>query len=134
MILAGDIGGTNSRLAYFDLKDGKLNLVAEQVYPSREHSCVDEIVATFVASQPQKPDSACFGVAGPVRNGRVEASNLPWLVETSRLAQELKIPGTILINDLEANAWGIAELQSKDLVALNQVKGNPVGNQAVIAA
>ena len=77
MILAGDIGGTNSRLAYFDAKDGKLALVAEQVYPSREHSCLDEIVATFVGNQSVKPDFACFGVAGPVRNGRVEASNLP---------------------------------------------------------
>jgi len=134
MILAGDIGGTNSRLAYFDVRDGKLNLVAEQVYPSREHSGLDEIVATFVSCQPQKPDYACFGIAGPVRNGRVEASNLPWLVEASRLAEELKLPGTILINDLEANAWGIAELQAKDLVALNQVKGAAVGNQGVIAA
>jgi glucokinase len=134
MILAGDIGGTNSRLAYFDTRDGKLALAAEQVYPSREHSGLDEIVATFVASQPQKPDSACFGVAGPVRNGRVEASNLPWLVESNRLAQELQLPGTILINDLEANAWGIADLQSKDLVTLNQVRGTAVGNQAVIAA
>ena len=134
MILSGDIGGTNARLAYFDVRDGQLSLVTEQVYPSREHSGLDEIVAKFVASQPQKPDLACFGVAGPVRNGRVEASNLPWIVETSNLARELNLPSTIVINDLEANAWGIPELKEKDLIPLNRGSGAPSGNQAVVAA
>jgi glucokinase len=73
-------------------------------------------------------------VAGPVRNGRVEASNLPWIIESQRLADELKLEKAVLINDLEANAWGIAALDPKDVVALNRVKGNPVGNQAVISA
>jgi len=49
-------------------------------------------------------------VAGPVRNGRVEASNLPWIIESKRLAEELDLKKTLLINDLEANAWGIAFL------------------------
>jgi glucokinase len=134
MILAGDIGGTNSRLAYFDARGGKLVVAAEQIYPSREHRGLDEIVMKFVASQPQKPDLACFGVAGPVRNGRVEASNLPWIVETSQLAKELQLPSTIVINDLEANAWGIPDLSEKELVPLNKVRGTPAGNQAVVAA
>lgn len=134
MILAGDIGGTNARLAYFQKQDGHLTVVAEGVFPSREHSGLDEIVAKFVETQGTRPDSACFGVAGPVRNGRVETSNLPWTVEASRLANELHLPSTLLINDLEANAWGISSLQEKDLVALNRVKGTPVGNQAVISA
>jgi glucokinase len=80
------------------------------------------------------PDTACFGIAGPVRNGRVEASNLPWIIESKRLADELKIKKAFLINDLEANAWGIPALDEKDVVTLNRVKGKPVGNQAVIAA
>jgi glucokinase len=87
-----------------------------------------------VASQTLKPDLACFGVAGPVRNGRVEASNLPWMVDSAQLATDLGLPKTLLINDLEANAWGIAELQSENLVALNQVKAPAGGNQAVVAA
>ena len=80
------------------------------------------------------PHAACFGVAGPVRNGRVEASNLPWIIESKRLAEELDLKKALLINDLEANAWGIAFLDPADLVSLNQVKGTPVGNQAVISA
>ena len=134
MILAGDIGGTNARLAYFQAQNGHLTVAAEGVFPSRGHSGLDEIVTQFVKSQSQRPDVACFGVAGPVRNGKVETSNLPWTVEASRLASELQLPTAILINDLEANAWGIASLGEKDLIALNRVKGTPSGNQAVISA
>ena len=134
MILAGDIGGTNARLAYFQSQNGHLAVAAVGVFPSREHRGLDEIVAQFVKSQGTGPNIACFGVAGPVRNGKVETSNLPWTVEASRLAGELELPSVYLINDLEANAWGIASLEEKDLVSLNRVKGTPVGNQAVISA
>jgi glucokinase len=134
MILAGDIGGTHARLAFFQSKNGHLTPVAEGVFPSRDHSGLDEIVGQFVAQQSLRPDVACFGVAGPVRNGKVETSNLPWTVEASRLAGELHLPSTMLINDLEANAWGIASLGEQDQVALNRVKGMPVGNQGVISA
>ena len=134
MILAGDIGGTHARLAFFDVNNGDFRLVSASVFPSREYSGLDEIVSHFVDSSSLRADAACFGVAGPVRNGRVETSNLPWTIEAKRLTEELKIKRALLINDLEANAWGISSLAAKDVVCLNQVKDRPVGNQAVIAA
>jgi len=134
MILAGDIGGTNARLAFFDVLDGHFRLVSASVFPSREYAGLDQIVSKFVETANLHPDAACFGVAGPVRNGRVETSNLPCVIESKRLADELKLNKAVLINDLEANAWGIATLDPSDVVSLNQVKGNPVGNQAVISA
>jgi glucokinase len=67
-----------------------------------------------------------------VHNGRVETSNLPWIIEQSRLAQQIQLPTTLLINDLEANAWGIGALSPEDLTPLNHVS-LAVGNQAVIA-
>jgi glucokinase len=134
MILAGDIGGTHARLAFFEPVNGHFNLVSSSVFPSRDFSGLDEIVTKFVSASTVHPDKACFGVAGPVRNGRVETSNLPWVVESRRLADELSIRDAMLINDLEANAWGVSELAPEDVVALNQVKGSPSGNQAVIAA
>jgi glucokinase len=133
MILAGDIGGTNARLAYFQPQNGHLRLVSERVYPSREHSELGEIVTQFLEDSDTRPEVACFGIAGPVRNGRVETSNLPWIVEQSRLAKQIHLPATLLINDLEANAWGIAALAAADLVPLNKVSGPTVGNQGVIA-
>jgi len=132
MILAGDIGGTNARLAYFQPQNGHLRLVSERVFPSREHSELGEIVSRFLDDSGTQPEAACFGIAGPVRNGRVETSNLPWVIEQSRLAKQIHLPATLLINDLEASAWGIGALYEADLVPLNGVSGT-TGNQAVIA-
>ncbi len=133
MILAGDIGGTNARLAYFQPQNGHLRLVSERTFPSREHSELGEIVSEFVDASGTRPEAACFGIAGPVHNGRVETSNLPWVIEQSRLAKQIQLPATMLINDLEASAWGIGALESSDLVSLNRVVGPAVGNQGVIA-
>jgi glucokinase len=133
MILAGDIGGTNARLAYFQPQNGHLRLVSERTFPSREHSELGEIVVQFLDDSGAHPDAACFGIAGPVRNGRVETSNLPWVIEQSRLAKQIHLPATLLINDLEASAWGIGALDAADLVSLNRVTGPAIGNQGVIA-
>ncbi|MFZ0759704.1 MAG: glucokinase, partial [Candidatus Sulfotelmatobacter sp.] len=132
MILAGDIGGTNARLAYFQPQNGHLDLISERVFPSREYSELGEIVSKFLQDAVTRPEAACFGIAGPVHNGRVETSNLPWVIEQSRLAKQIELPKTLLINDLEASAWGIGALSPKDLIPLNRA-GQPVGNQAVIA-
>ena len=131
MILAGDIGGTNARLAYFQPQNGSLKLVSERIFPSREYSELGEIVTKFLDESHTRPEVACFGIAGPVRNGRVETSNLPWVIEQSRLAKQIQ-SATILINDLEAGAWGIGGLTAQDMVPLNQVAPS-IGNQAVIA-
>jgi glucokinase len=114
--------------------NGNLRIVSQAVFPSRDYATLDEIVVKFVNNSSIRPDAACFGIAGPVQQGHVKASNLPWLIDGQRLANEIKLKQAILINDLEANAWGIAGLDSKDLVRLNSVEGTPVGNQAVIAA
>ena len=132
MILAGDIGGTNARLAYFQSQNGNLRLISERVFPSREYTELGEIVSEFLKKTDARPDAACFGIAGPVHHGRVETSNLPWIIEQSRLAKQIQLPATLLINDLEANAWGIGELNPQDLTPLNSLS-QAVGNQAVIA-
>jgi len=132
MILAGDIGGTNARLAYFQPQNGNLRLISERVFPSREYRELGEIVSKFLLEAATPPDAACFGIAGPVHNGRVETSNLPWIIEESRLATQIHLPATLLINDLEASAWGIGALGAHDLIPLNSVPPS-VGNQAVIA-
>jgi glucokinase len=133
MILAGDIGGTNARLAYFQPQNGRFHLVSERVFPSRDHRGLGEIVAQFLDESGTRPEAACFGIAGPVRNGRVETSNLPWVIEQSVLANQIHLAATLLINDLEASAWGIGALGMEDLVTLNPGAGSVAGNQAVVA-
>jgi glucokinase len=132
MILAGDVGGTNARLAFFEPQNNKLRLLSESIFPSREYHDLGEIVLKFLKASHVRPQLACFGIAGPVRDGRVETSNLPWVIEQARLSQQIQVPTTLLINDLEANAWGIGGLDTKDLVPLNKVAPSN-GNQAVIA-
>ena len=134
MILAGDIGGTHARLAFFQANNGHLKLVSETAFRSRDFPGLEAIVSAFLDHEPQGVDAACFGIAGPVRNGRAEVSNLPWVVESSRLANELKLRSTFLINDLEASAWGIGILDRGDVLTLNEGTSSAVGNQAVIAA
>jgi glucokinase len=133
MILAGDIGGTNARLAYFQPQNGRFQLVSERVFPSRDHRGLGEIVTRFLDESGTRPEAACFGIAGPVRNGRVETSNLPWVIEQSVLANQIHLAATLLINDLEASAWGIGALGIEDLVTLNPGAGSVAGNQAVVA-
>src|SRR5260370_31003344 len=134
MILAGDIGGTNARLALFDVQNGQFNLVSATIFPTRRYSSLDKIVLEFVGTSGVRPEQACFGVAGPVTNGRVETSNLPWTIESSRLADELHLKNTTLINDLEATGWGIAALSPDDLVPLNSIAAKSPGNQCIVAA
>jgi glucokinase len=134
MILAGDIGGTNTRLALFTRQGERPEAVAEDTFTSREHPHLTTIVKKFLSSRNVPIEIACFGVAGPVQQGRTQATNLPWLVDAQRLERELHIHTVHLLNDLEANAYGIALLPTEDLVVLNQGAPNASGNAAVIAA
>ena len=131
MILAGDIGGTNSRLALFE--DG-YRLTAEKTYPSRDHAGLGEVVRLFLKETGANVKRACFGVAGPVRGGRVRTTNLPWTVDAAELARDLGIPRVGLLNDLEATAHGIPALSPSDLVVLNEGQDGARGNRALIAA
>ena len=134
MILAGDIGGTNTRLAVFGVAGNRLKLVNEQRFPSREHKTLDEIVSTFMSTYRPPIKQACFGVAGPVKDGRCVATNLPWVVDARELARILGLETVYLINDLEANAYGVAVLEPSDFLTLNAGETGIKGNAAIIAA
>src|SRR5947209_975686 len=134
MILAGDIGGTNSRLANFEIVQGRVQPIVEETFPSRGSASLDDIVQTFVSKHNLHITHACFGIAGPIRRGRSEAINLAWVVDAQSLAQQLGLSTVGLINDLEANAYGAAALAPEDFVILNEGALEAAGNAAVIAA
>jgi len=127
-------GKSNHRLAAFETEGSKLQRVTEKTYPSQEHGGLAEIVADFVKTEGIPVHSACFGVAGPVRAGRSKISNLPWTIDARELAQQLRLDSVGLINDLEAYAYGIDTLESKDLVTLRAGSEAAEGNRAVISA
>jgi len=134
VVLAGDIGGTSTRLAYFDTTGGALAMLAEAQFPSRESGSLEEIVGRFAGEQGLTAERACFGIAGPVRQGTVRTPNLPWSVAAVELARVLGLADVQLINDLAANAYGIDLLGPEDFVELNRGTADPTGVIAVISA
>ncbi len=134
MILAGDIGGTNTRLAFVEKQDGCLTPRVEATFPSREHASLEAVLRKFLAANPHPVSCAAFGIAGPVRNGRCDATNIPWVVDAVLLAKELGLDRTGLINDLEANAWGLGALEPSDFAVLNTGAPDAQGNAAIVSA
>lgn len=133
MILAGDVGGTNTRLAFFDFHGTQFQRISERTYPSREHGSLDDIVADFVASQKMHADAAGIGIAGPVRDGVSHATNLPWIVDARRISQRTSIPSVVLLNDLEANGYGIATLAPSDFAVLQEGTAGASGNAVIVS-
>ncbi|MFZ0303134.1 MAG: glucokinase [Terracidiphilus sp.] len=132
MILAGDVGGTKVHLALYEFTDGNLKHIRDHQFPAKEYSGLEEIVKEFIVSE--KVTSACFGVPGPVRDGRLRLTNLPWTLDSRELAKDLKIDYVFLINDLQANGYGIAELTSEQICTLSEGDSSQMGNRALISA
>jgi glucokinase len=146
LLLAGDIGGTHTRLAAYELGESQfaggglaptpqvLRPVAEETFPSADHASLDAIVRAFLAAHDLTVQHAGFGVAGPVVHGRAEVTNLPWTIDANSLARTLDVNSVSLINDLEAIAYGIPALRPEDFLVLNPGAPDATGNAAVIAA
>lgn len=132
MLLVADVGGTKTKIALFEVKK-PLKCFDEKTYSSKSFRALGDIIEDFLSSQNKKVVSACFGVAGPVKKERVQATNLPWVVDAKDLAKKLSLNKVYLINDLEANAWGIQSLTEKDFFVLNKGEHHP-GNAALISA
>jgi glucokinase len=135
MILAGDVGGTHTALALFDEASGGLRPVREATYANHEHGSLEEILAKFLAGDPRAAvRAACFGVAGPIMQGRTRMTNLPWQLDEASLASAIGASPVKLLNDLQATALGMLHLQPEELVNLNPEAREQEGNAAVIAA
>jgi glucokinase len=132
MDIAGDIGATHTRLALFDPPTAAP--VAFEVYLSRDHDGLEAMLRAFLRAHPAQVDRACFGVAGPVRNGHVQTTNLAWPVDAASVAALLGRDRVGLVNDLVANAYGIAELGPEDVATLHEGDPSVGGNAAVISA
>ncbi|MFV2081563.1 MAG: ROK family protein, partial [bacterium] len=123
MLLAGDIGGTKTILALFSLDSGTLDPLEEASYPSSEYGSLEEIVADFIGTAGHSIHRASIGIAGPVSQGRVATTNLPWDITESDLARTLNIPEVKFLNDLKAIAYAVPHLKSSDLHTLNTGEG-----------
>ncbi len=134
MILAGDVGGTKTALALFELRDGALVLEREATLPSREFPAFEDAVARFLDGGTRPAvEAACFGVAGPVVNGRSVTTNLPWQLDEATLAASIPARRVRLLNDLEATGYGVLTLPPTALEPLQRGAARR-GNMVLIAA
>ena len=134
MILAGDVGGTKTALALFELRDGALVLEREATLPSREFPTFEDAVARFLDGGARPAvEAACFGVAGPVVNGRSVTTNLPWQLDEATLAASLPARRVRLLNDLEATGYGVLTLPPTALEPLQRGAARR-GSMVLIAA
>jgi len=132
LILAGDVGGTNTRLGIFEVNRGRLRLLFEKTFLSKNYKGLENILEDFLRGK-KGIAAACFGVAGPVTQEVVIATNLPWWIDIQSLRKVLPFKKVEVINDLVANAYGISVLKKGDFETLNAGKVKK-GNQALISA
>ena len=133
LMVAGDIGGTTTRLALVSRKRGARDFVAEEEFPSAKFSGLAPIVQKFLEKNGGAPERACFDVAGPVLNGRAHLTNLPWELAEDSLRDQLGVKQVTLMNDLHAIAHAIPHLAAAETVRINAGHAAPQGAIAVLA-
>lgn len=132
MILAADVGGTKTHIALFK-EERPLICTQEKNYVSRNYPSLLSIVEDFLHLYPLAITHACFAIAGPIQENKVRTTNLPWEIDALDFCKKLGIDSVYLLNDLQANAWGIRTLSEDKLYTLH--KADPIeGNQALISA
>jgi glucokinase len=129
MLIAGDIGGTKTDLAIYSPESGPHKPLAETEVHSADYDSLQDAVRQFLAQVKLSVDVASFDVAGPVINGHVKTTNLPWVLDEDTLARDLSLKAAHLMNDLEAVARAVPALRAEDIITLN--KGEPVTNGAI---
>src|SRR5260370_26721567 len=129
-VLAGDIGGTKALMGLFRVEGGTPVLLREKLYATRDFKTLEEVASDFLSGA-WAIDAACFGVPGPIIGGVSHATNVPWTMEERALARALGVPGARLINDLEATAYGMLQLQENEMAVLQA--GDPPVSPAPIA-
>ncbi len=131
--LAGDIGGTKTRLAITGVTGRQIHIQREASYPSRDYANFEMLLSDFLGNQ-QIPRYAVFGIAGPVQGRLVQTTNLPWHIDADALQKQFGIAQCSLLNDLEAIAHGLAGLAPDGVLTLQDGEPDACGNLAVIAA
>ncbi|GBE74797.1 MAG: glucokinase [Microcystis sp.] len=133
LVLAGDIGGTNTRLCLVETDGKNESTLREEIYPSGNEGLVP-LVRQFLGDE-CNVYKACFALAGPVLNNKCKITNLPWPeLDAARLQEELNIAKVSLINDFVAIGYNIVLEKNKSLVTLQEGEFLPDAPIAIIGA
>lgn len=144
MILVGDIGGTNTRLALFKLIGGEPSLLVLRKYPSASWASFPQLIKSFLnetisIAETNTLQAAGFCFAGPIKTSFIRLTNLNLTLDLHEIRQELNfIPQLHIYNDLEALAYGVITAKPQDLLCLHpgSATANKINdnfNKAIIA-
>lgn len=135
-ILAGDIGGTHSRLMLAEIRGSAFNILRQQIYPSQQYKGLVPVVKQFLQAfnEQQQPLKACFAVAGPVHDNAANITNLPWTLSAGELSAALDMESIQLINDFEGIGYGIARLGDNDFFSLQEGRPEDRGTRVILGA
>jgi glucokinase len=133
MLLAGDIGGTKSRLAIFTDAEGIRAPLKEEVLDSGCFSGIDALIREFLIRSGLSVDRACLAIAGPVIAGRAAVTNLPWIADAEAIRRTFGFRSVHLLNDVAATARAVPLLEPMELHTLNPGEPAAGGAIAVIA-
>jgi glucokinase len=133
-VLAGDIGGTHSRLALVEIENGRAKISHRQTFDSGQFEDLPSMVGPFLDELARPPDRASLAVAGPIVRGSVRLTNLGWTIDVGRIGSQIGIDSTCVLNDFHAVAHGVPHLDSDHLATVRP--GEPVedGPIAVLGA
>lgn len=140
MVLAGDIGGTNTTLALVATVNGRYEILGRERYDSKQIGSVFEAMErarrTFGKKQWQRIESCCLCAAGPIDGNRGRMSNLSWDIDGELVGRQLGVP-TRVINDFSGICYGIPVLyrqSPEQFVAIPHTDGSiPVPDGSVLA-
>ena len=131
--LAADIGATKTHICLY-IFPGRLTEYSPTVQlKTADFSCIEELLAQFLCGRKVDVSFCAIGVPGPVNKGKAKITNLPWQIDEKKIQYELNVRTVRLINDLEATAYALTELEPEDFFALSAVKMNGNANKAIIA-
>jgi glucokinase len=134
MLVAGEIGLTETRLALCGLDMGRPVVVVEETTSNRGFVGLGPMVHHFLTKhRPPQIRGAAFVVGGPVHEGVCQAANLPWSIDAQAVGSELGIDRVTVLNDVEATAHAIQTLGQEDLLVVSNGDSTEPGNQAVIS-
>jgi glucokinase len=136
MLLAGDVGATNTRLGVFGRAVPRPALDTTRTYPTSAFPSLVDMLQQFLRDTGHAVaavEGAAFGVAGPVIDNAVALTNADWDFDGDSVARALGLRHVQLVNDLQAMAWGVTVLEPGETVTLQAGSPDPKGNAALIA-
>jgi glucokinase len=133
MLLAGDIGGTKSRLAVYADGGNPREPLAEELLPSERFGGIEALIREFLKRSALSAERACLAIAGPVINGRAAVTNLPWIADAEQIRRTFGFRSVRLLNDLAATARAVPLLEPAELHTLSPGESAAGGAIAVIA-